>query len=334
MAFSTTSQLGYMFFACGFSSYHIALFHLLNHGFFKALLFLCAGTVIFLISHEQDLRCYGSILNFSPFLYSAFLVGNLALIGFPFLSGFYSKEIIIEAAFANYHINSYFIYWVSTLAAILTTWYSVRCIYLTFLIEGNWNKIIIQNIRILPLNFLFSIWILILGSCFSGVFFSSLFIGVGSSFFTSTVYITSFNLILDFEYLSMYIKNLPLFGSICGAGVAFVINYLLFLYYNSFSMHLINDFYSSLFFSSFLYYSFKIKLFISHKWFLDFLSTNYLGFFVLKHSYETYYKLLDKGFLEIFFFNGISLAILKLSYILLLQQKCEKSCFIILWNEE
>lgn len=110
MAFSTTSQLGYMFFACGFSSYHIALFHLLNHGFFKALLFLCAGTVIFLISHEQDLRCYGSILNFSPFLYSAFLVGNLALIGFPFLSGFYSKEIIIEAAFANYHINSYFIY--------------------------------------------------------------------------------------------------------------------------------------------------------------------------------------------------------------------------------
>jgi NADH:ubiquinone oxidoreductase subunit 5 (subunit L)/multisubunit Na+/H+ antiporter MnhA subunit len=137
IAFSTTSQLGYMFFACGLSSYNIALFHLINHGFFKALLFLCAGTVIFLMSHEQDIRKYGSLVRFTPFLYSAFLIGNLALTGFPFLAGFYSKEIIIEVAFGYFNINSYFIYWVSTLAAILTAWYGLRSVYLTFLIDGN-----------------------------------------------------------------------------------------------------------------------------------------------------------------------------------------------------
>ena len=309
-----------MFFACGLSSYHVALFHLLNHGFFKALLFLCAGTVIFLISHEQDLRKYGCLLNFIPFLYSAFLVGNLALMGFPFLSGFYSKEIIIEVAFANYHINSYFIYWVSTLAAFLTAWYGLRSVYLIFLIDGNWNKVIIQNIGILPLNYIFSIWILILGSCFSGLWFTSLCTGLGSSFFTSTIYITTLNLILDFEYLPISIKNSPLIGSFIGGFSALLINYIFFFYYNSFSTQVLSSLYTSLFFSSFLYYYFKIKVFISHKWFLDFLCTNYLGFFFLKHSYETYYKLVDKGFLEIFFFNGISISILKLSYKLLLQQ--------------
>lgn len=110
IAFSTTSQLGYMFFSCGLSNYHIALFHLLNHGFFKALLFLCAGSLIFLMSHEQDFRKYGYLAIFTPFMYSGFLIGNLALVGFPFLSGFYSKEIIIELAFSSYNINAYFIY--------------------------------------------------------------------------------------------------------------------------------------------------------------------------------------------------------------------------------
>jgi NADH:ubiquinone oxidoreductase subunit 5 (subunit L)/multisubunit Na+/H+ antiporter MnhA subunit len=91
IAYSTTSQLGYMFFACGLSSYDAAIFHLLNHGFFKALLFLSAGSIIYYIGHEQDIRKYGSLIGHVPFIYSCFLIGVLALIGFPFLSGFYSK---------------------------------------------------------------------------------------------------------------------------------------------------------------------------------------------------------------------------------------------------
>jgi NADH-ubiquinone oxidoreductase chain 5 len=110
IAFSTTSQLGYMFFSCGLSAYNLALFHLFNHGFFKALLFLCAGAIIFAISHEQDVRKFGSLIVFLPFIYSCFFISLLALIGFPFLSGFYSKELIIELAYSSYSINSFFIY--------------------------------------------------------------------------------------------------------------------------------------------------------------------------------------------------------------------------------
>lgn len=320
IAFSTTSQLGYMFFACGLSNYHVALFHLLNHGFFKALLFLCAGTVIFLMSHEQDIRKYGNLINFTPFIYSAFLIGNLALTGFPFLSGFYSKEVIIEAAFANYHVNSYFIYWISTMAAVLTAWYGLRSVYLTFLIDGNWNKVTLQNIISLRVSYIFAIWVLILGSCFSGLICTSVLIGVGSSFFTSSIYISTINLILDFEYLSLFIKNLPLLGSFLGGGCAFFINYIFFYFYNQLSTAELNKWYNSLLYSFFFNYFIKIKLFISQKWFLDFLLTNYFGFFLLKHSYETCYKLLDKGFLEIFFFNGISLSLIRVSYKILLQQ--------------
>ena len=110
IAFSTTSQLGYMFFSCGLSNYNVALFHLFNHGFFKALLFLCAGAIIFSVSHEQDLRKLGNLIVMLPFIYSAFFVSILALIGFPFLSGFYSKELIIELAFSSYSIDGLFIY--------------------------------------------------------------------------------------------------------------------------------------------------------------------------------------------------------------------------------
>jgi NADH:ubiquinone oxidoreductase subunit 5 (subunit L)/multisubunit Na+/H+ antiporter MnhA subunit len=110
IAFSTTSQLGYMFFACGLSTYNVALFHLLNHGFFKALLFLCAGAIIHAISHEQDVRKFGNLIVFLPFVYSCFLISALALIGFPFLSGFYSKELIIELSFSKFQINSFYIY--------------------------------------------------------------------------------------------------------------------------------------------------------------------------------------------------------------------------------
>lgn len=110
IAFSTTSQLGYMFFARGLSSYPVALFHLFNHGFFKALLFLCAGAIISAISHEQDVRKLGRLMHMLPFIYSAFLISLFALIGFPFLSGFYSKELIIEFSYSSYLINSFFIY--------------------------------------------------------------------------------------------------------------------------------------------------------------------------------------------------------------------------------
>lgn len=110
IAYSTCSQLGYMFFACGMSNYSVGLFHLFNHGFFKALLFLGAGSVIHALLDEQDMRKMGGLVKLMPLTYVAILVGSLSLTGFPFLTGFYSKEVVLEIAFAKFSINSFFIY--------------------------------------------------------------------------------------------------------------------------------------------------------------------------------------------------------------------------------
>jgi NADH:ubiquinone oxidoreductase subunit 5 (subunit L)/multisubunit Na+/H+ antiporter MnhA subunit len=110
IAYSTCSQLGYMFFACGMSNYSVGLFHLFNHGFFKALLFLGAGSVIHALLDEQDMRKMGGLVKLLPLTYAAILVGSLSLTGFPFLTGFYSKEVILEIAFSRYSVNGFFIY--------------------------------------------------------------------------------------------------------------------------------------------------------------------------------------------------------------------------------
>jgi NADH-ubiquinone oxidoreductase chain 5 len=110
IAYSTCSQLGYMVFACGLSGYSAALFHLVNHAFFKALLFLSAGAIIHSLSNEQDIRRMGGLGKIMPFTYIMFLLGSLALIGFPFLSGFYSKDLILEIAFSKYTVSGHFAY--------------------------------------------------------------------------------------------------------------------------------------------------------------------------------------------------------------------------------
>lgn len=110
IAYSTCSQLGYMFFACGMSNYSVGLFHLFNHGFFKALLFLGAGSVIHALLDEQDMRKMGGLVKLMPLTYAAILVGSLSLTGFPFLTGFYSKEVVLEIAFSKFSINSFFVY--------------------------------------------------------------------------------------------------------------------------------------------------------------------------------------------------------------------------------
>jgi NADH:ubiquinone oxidoreductase subunit 5 (subunit L)/multisubunit Na+/H+ antiporter MnhA subunit len=132
IAYSTCSQLGYMFFAAGVGAYHVAIFHLFTHAFFKALLFLAAGSVIHSVSGEQDLRQFGKLTKFIPFTYSMMLLGFLALAGFPFLSGFYSKDLILEVSFSKHLLGSTFSYWLGSISAGLTAFYSFRVLYYTF----------------------------------------------------------------------------------------------------------------------------------------------------------------------------------------------------------
>ena len=145
IAYSTCSQLGYMTFACGLSQYDIGLFHLTNHAFFKALLFLGAGSVIHALSDEQDIRKMGGLKSILPFSYAAFLIGSLALIGFPFLAGFYSKDIILEIAFVQQTFSGFFSYILGVLGVFCTAFYSTRLLFLTFLVNPNGNKKILSN---------------------------------------------------------------------------------------------------------------------------------------------------------------------------------------------
>lgn len=166
IAYSTCSQLGYMVMACGVSNYSTSLFHLLNHGFFKALLFLSAGSVIHAVNGEQDMRKMGGLIRSIPFTYAMILIGSLSLMGFPYLTGFYSKDLILELTYGKYYII--FAYWLGSFSALLTAFYSVRLIYLTFLTNTNANKGIFQGVDESSLNITFPLLFLGFGSIFVG----------------------------------------------------------------------------------------------------------------------------------------------------------------------
>jgi NADH-ubiquinone oxidoreductase chain 5 len=182
IAYSTCSQLGYMIFACGLSSYEVGLFHLSNHAFFKALLFLGAGSVIHALSDEQDMRKMGGLRRILPFSYSIMLIGSFALMGFPFLAGFYSKDVILEVSYATFTVFGHFSYILGTLAAFATAFYSIRVLYLVFLSEPNGNKNIIFNAHEGTARMTFPLFLLCLLSIFIGYLSKDLFIGFGTDF--------------------------------------------------------------------------------------------------------------------------------------------------------
>jgi len=215
IAYSTCSQLGYMAFACGLSSYSTSFFHLINHGCFKALLFLSAGSIIHGCSDEQDLRRMGGLGKLFPITYCMFLIGSLSLMGFPFLSGFFSKDIILETAFAHYTVSGLFAYWLGTLSAFFTAFYSFRLMYLTFLSSVNSSKPIIQGAHESFGLIIFSLVTLSLGSIFSGFMLKDLFIGVGSIFLGNSIFILPkhFNL-FEAEFLPTLVKLTPVLFSL------------------------------------------------------------------------------------------------------------------------
>ncbi|PPR44594.1 MAG: NADH-quinone oxidoreductase subunit L [Alphaproteobacteria bacterium MarineAlpha5_Bin8] len=177
IAYSTCSQLGYMFFAAGLGAYNASIFHLTTHGFFKALLFLSAGSVIHAMHHEQDMRKMGGLFYKVPLTATMMWIGSLAIIGFPYLSGYYSKDIILETAFfSSSNIGSY-AYFIGIFTALLTAFYSWRLLFLTFHGETRVSKENFVKIHESPLVMLIPLFLLSIGSIFSGVFLSEYFIG-------------------------------------------------------------------------------------------------------------------------------------------------------------
>ena len=177
IAYSTCSQLGYMFFAAGVGAYNVAMFHLFTHAFFKALLFLGSGSVIHSFKDEQNINQMGGVWKKLPYTYSLMIIGTLALTGFPFLSGFYSKEAIIEFAFLKGNTLGMYAAYTGIFTALLTSIYSWRLIFKTF--HGNYNnsKVSIESMHESPLVMLLPLLVLAIGSIFAGILFKGLFIG-------------------------------------------------------------------------------------------------------------------------------------------------------------
>ena len=191
IAFSTCSQLGYMFFAAGVGAYDAAMFHLFTHAFFKALLFLCAGSVIVALHHEQDMRKMGGIHKLIPVTYILMIIGTLALtgVGIPGTSigfaGFFSKDAIIEAAYAagagGHNAPAVFAFWMGILAAGMTSFYSWRLIFMTFHGKFRGEPETLKHAHESPLSMTVPLALLAIGALFAGLLMAKQFIGFGGN---------------------------------------------------------------------------------------------------------------------------------------------------------
>src|SRR5919198_6505476 len=218
IAYSTMSQLGMMVIAVGLSSYNIALFHLVNHAFYKGLLFLGAGAVIHAVADNQDFRKYGGLKPFLPLTYLVMLVASLSLVAIPFMTGFYSKDFILESAYGQFFISSTIVYFIATIGALFTTLYSVKVLYLTFITNPNGSLISYKQVD--PGNFFINLPLIILAifSIFFGFISKDIFIGLASGFFSdNSLFIHPIHeIFLDTEFaVPTFFKLLPFIFTLC-----------------------------------------------------------------------------------------------------------------------
>jgi NADH-ubiquinone oxidoreductase chain 5 len=273
IAFSTCSQLGYMLYSNSIGIFNSSYLHLIIHGYFKALLFLTAGLLIHSFNNHQDIRKFGGFIFFTPISYIYFLIGTLSIISWPFFSGFYSKDFILESSFFS---NS-FIYLLSIIGVFITISYSFRLYTLIFMFKP---KLKITQIKE-PKFYLFII-----------LFFGSLFLGFFLKDFFS---IHSFNISflpffsLDVEFIPLLIKLLPIFITLIGIIFGILLEYLINIIKIS---YIIN-------------YLFYIYNFNNKKLFIDAIYTYYLYNKTFINSYKIFIKIIDKGLFEIFCTLGI-----------------------------
>lgn len=299
IAYSTCSQLGYMVFACGISNYSVGVFHLMNHAFFKALLFLSAGSVIHALSDEQDMRKMGGVVQLLPFTYAMMCIGSFSLTGFPFLTGFYSKDAILELAYAKYTISGNFAYWIGSLSVFFTSYYSFRLLIGTFLVPTAAYKESIRKAHDAPLIMAIPLFLLALGSIFVGYLGKDMMIGVGTDFWANALYVLPKNLLLvESEYIPQSQKFIPLFATLGGATIAYSVFYL-----GANGLYQIKR--TS--FGQIFYYMFN------KRWFFDKVYNDFFVHKALQFGYHVSFKTLDKGVFEILGPFGISKTIRNLA---------------------
>jgi len=297
IAMSTISQLGYMVLAIGLSQYNVALMHTLNHSFFKALLFLAAGGVIHSLSDQQDIRKMGGLIKFLPFTYTILLIGSLSLLATPWLTGFYSKDLILELAYGAYSFSGIYAYILGSITAGLTAFYSFRLISLVFLTFPNSSKSIYNNVHESSWLLIIPFIILALLSIFFGFIFSDLFVGMGTDFFGNSLYLYPNNIsLVEAEFtLPLIIKLLPALFSLVGG--------LLALYIYQFNYRFVNNIIDTKL-------GRKMYTFLNGKYLFDIIYNHYIISFGLNLGYIIS-KVLDRGVMELVGPYGLSSALNK-----------------------
>ncbi len=295
IAYSTCSQLGYMFFAAGIGAYHIAIFHLFTHAFFKALLFLGSGSVIHAFHNEQNIEKMGGVWKKIPLTYIFMIIGTLALTGFPFLAGFYSKDAILEASYFSKSLLSDYAFTIGLITAFITAIYSWRLIFKTFHGRFNNENITYEKVHESGAAMIVPLFFLSFGAIFSGYLFKDLFIGENhqvfwgkSIFFGSPIVLQKFPTWLFFLITSLIISSIP-------------ISYFLFLKKKKNVEALIEN-------------QKPLYNFLKNKWYFDEL---YENIFVkpLKKIGNVFWKKIDVGIIDNFGPDGISKVVKNFSII-------------------
>lgn len=272
IAYSTCSQLGYMVMICGVSYYSVSLFHLVNHAFFKALLFLSAGAIIHAVNDEQDIRKMGGLIKPFPLIFLITMIGALSLMGGPYLTGFYSKDLILELIYEKYVYM--LIYWLGSMSALLTAFYSMRLIYLVFITNTNIKKDIFIRKQQTSLYIIVPLIILALGSIFNGFLMKEILL---SNMITPVI--------------NTHIKMIPVLFSVVGGVAAFFI-------YNNFIRYSIYHI---------------IYTFLNSAWQFNYLMNHFLTKNLWKFGYLITYKVVDRGILEIIGPRGLISIFIKLT---------------------
>lgn len=310
IAYSTCSQMGYLFMAVGISQYSVALFHLVNHAFFKAVLFLAAGGVLHSMSDQQDMRRLGGLINFLPFTYTIILIGSLSLMAVTFLSGNYSKDLLIELGYGSYTMSGSIVYWLGTITAAITAFYSFRLISMTFLTTPNASKSYYENTHEQDMTTVIPLVLLALLSIFFGYVAKDSFVGIGSDMLSSSLFVHPSNVVLvEAEFsIPVFYKFLPLIVTFLGASLSL----LMYHTWSKFTvgLPLSNAFLpgSALFFvdkKKRLGLAKRLYTFFNAKWYFDAIINHYVLDKGLKLGLVTA-KVLDRGAVELLGPFGLS----------------------------
>lgn len=346
IAYSTVSQIGFMFIACGGGNFNGAMFHLSTHAFFKALLFLCAGVVIYSLSDEQDMRKMGLLQKYMPFTFMVFIIGSFALSGFPFLSGYYSKDFILEYLFVGNDYLSLMCLFMALCAAFFTCAYSWKLAYFVFLINYNGPRGRLAGVQEPGILMIISLSFLCLGSLFVGYLLKDLFIGLGTDFWGNSLWLNSYY--VETPFIPKWLKLFPLL-SFCAIGFfLFRQRFFFVIYWFSITyIFIVDDFEEWL--DSYIWpyrgdwtiavlfesvrahflmlctqfhnmipdsvYSVKTGFFfLFRNFFFDYFYNRAIVYPVLRAGYTIIFKAIDRGLIEkvlgphgfIYYFNGIS----------------------------